>query len=135
MELSEGIRKIGFRRWYERQLVESHLYFVSSLLCLVAVLASLEGFSLRTPWWETILRFAVIAAGSFVFIWTLCRYLLMLRFAQQAAGRSVCEKCAAYGAFELIGVTRYHTPQDGVEEVAESVDVRCRKCGHQWTLP
>ena len=41
MELSKGIRKIGFRRWYERQLIESHLYFVSSFLCLIAVMAGL----------------------------------------------------------------------------------------------
>jgi len=31
MELSDGIRKIGFRRWYERQLIEGHLYLISSL--------------------------------------------------------------------------------------------------------
>jgi hypothetical protein len=134
MELSEGIRKIGFRRWYERQLIESHLYFVSSLLCLVAVLATLEDLSLRTPSWETFLRLAVIAGGSVACLWTLHRYLLMLGFAQHAAGRSVCEKCAVYGAFELNGVTRHHAYKDGVEEIAESVDVRCRKCGHQWTI-
>jgi hypothetical protein len=34
-----GIRKLGFERWFERQLIESHVYFVTSFLCLILVLA------------------------------------------------------------------------------------------------
>ena len=101
MNLSEGIRRMGFRRWYERQLLESHLFFVSGFLCLIAVMASLEDFSLQLPGWETLLRFFAIAAGSLGFLWTTRRYLVMLRLALSVAARSICEKCSTYGRFEV----------------------------------
>jgi hypothetical protein len=36
---AEGIRRHGFRKWYERPLVESHLFLVTAVLALVATLA------------------------------------------------------------------------------------------------
>jgi len=133
MVLSEGIRKIGFRRWYERQLIESHLYLVSSFLCLIAVIAALEGFSFREPGWEPMLRIVVILGGSIACFWTLQRYMSMLHYAQYTAERSVCGRCSAYGRLELCSVTAA-VPEDSPREAEESVAVRCSKCGHRWTL-
>jgi len=136
MELAEGIKKIGFRRWYERQLIESHLYLVTSFLCLVTVLACFEGFSLRMPAWETVMRLVAMLAGAAVCVWTLRRYLAMLNFAIRAAERSVCEKCAAYDALELSGTIIRRTAAQGEEENGGLllIGVRCRKCGHEWTI-
>jgi hypothetical protein len=134
MKLSEGIRKIGFRRWYERQLIESHLYFVSSFLCLIAVMAALEGFSFRGTGWEPMLRIAVIAGGAIACFWTLRRYLSMLHYAQFAAERSVCDRCSAYGGLELNSVIAGVVHEDAPRDADASVSVRCTKCGHQWTL-
>jgi hypothetical protein len=133
MELSEGIRRIGFRRWYERQLIESHLYLVSCFLCLVVVLACFEGFSLRAPGMETALRFAAMLAGGAVCVWTLRRYLAMLDFAVRAAERSVCGRCEAYGMLEVTGA---RVGFNGADSTPRSVQtgVRCRKCGHEWTI-
>lgn len=137
MELSDGIRKIGFRRWYERQLIESHLYLVSGILCLFTAIASIEGFSLRTPGWETFARFLAMAAGVGVCLWTLRRYLMMLGIAEHAAEHSVCEKCAIYRGLELSHAPA--APGDGRRAAAEGalllpVGVRCRHCGHEWTI-
>jgi hypothetical protein len=134
MELSKGIRKIGFRRWYERQLIESHLYFVSSFLCLIAVMAGLEGFSFKGAGWEPMLRMTVILGGAVACFWTLQRYLNMLHYALYAAERSVCGRCSAYGGLELSSVMAGAVPEDAPQEAGESVAVRCAKCGHQWTL-
>ena len=136
MELAEGIRKIGFQRWYERQLIESHLYLVTSFLCLVTVLACFEGFSLRMPVWETVMRLAAMLAGAAVCVWTLCRYLAMLDFAVRAAERSRCGKCAAYSALELSVAPARRLAMPGVEEMGDlpPVGVRCRKCGHEWMI-
>ncbi len=136
MDLSEGIRKIGFRRWYERQLIEGHLFLISGFLCLIMVIASLEGFSLRMPEWETFIRFIAMIAGSAVCLWALRRYLVMLHTAEYAAERSVCEKCAAYRGLELsgTGAWREQEPGEDGEGEAMSVGVRCRKCGHEWTI-
>ena len=134
MNLIEGIRRLGFRRWYERQLIESHLFLVSGLLCLIAVMASLEDFSLQRPGWETLLRFLVIAAGSFGCLWTMRRYFAMLRLALSVAGRSICEKCSTYGRFEVSDARYRPGASSGRGDGEEAVGVRCRECGHHWVL-
>ena len=128
MELAEGIRRIGFRRWYERQLIEGHLYLISGVLCLFTVIASLEGFNRHLPAWEILVRFAAVLAGSAVCLWTFRRYLVMLHAAEHAAEHSVCEKCAEYRGLELSGAG---TVPRGL---SAPVGVRCRKCGHEWTI-
>lgn len=137
MELAEGIRKIGFARWYERQLIESHLYLFSSFLCLVMVLGCFEGFSLRMPGWETVLRLAAMIAGGGACVWTLRRYLAMLDLAVRAAEHSVCRRCTAYGLLEVMNAGLL-APREGVGEKAAapvpSLAVRCRKCGHEWMI-
>ena len=133
MELSEGIRRLGFRRWYERQLVESHLYLVTALLCLILVLACLEGFRLRAPGLEPLLRLAAMFAGGLVGLASLNRYLSMLRQAWRAAERSVCGKCEAYGILEVTSV-RAGAGDRGADAVCAPTGVRCRRCGHEWTI-
>jgi hypothetical protein len=133
MELAEGIRKVGFRRWYERQLIESHLYLVSGFLCFIMVLACIEGFSLRAPAWEILVRFLAITAGSVLCLWTFRRYLAMLSVAVHAAERSVCVKCRDFGGLEL-GTHAVRVHGGGREDRLAPVGVRCRKCGHEWTI-
>jgi hypothetical protein len=133
MELAEGIRKFGFRRWYERQLIESHIYLVTCFLCLVAVLACFEGFSLRAPGWETLMRFAAMAGGAGVCVWALRRYLALLDFAVRAAERSVCGRCETYGNLEVTGARAGANDADPALRNALT-GVRCRKCGNEWTI-
>ena len=136
MDLSEGIRRIGFRRWYERQLIESHLYLVSCLLCLVTVLAVCEGFSIRLPAQEFALRVLVIIAGGATCVWSARRYLTVLFFAISAGEHSVCGKCEAYRGLVLSGALSLRAgPRDErQEDDPPPVGVRCRKCGHEWTI-
>jgi hypothetical protein len=137
MGLAEGIRRIGFARWYERQLIESHLYLVSSFLSLVVVLACLEGLSLRMPAWETALRLAAMIAGIGASVWTLKRYLAMLDSAVRAAEHSVCSQCSAYGLLEVMGaglLARREGAEDRAGAPVSALAVRCRKCGHEWMI-
>ena len=136
MELADGIRKIGFRRWYERQLIECHLFLISGFLCLITVLACIEEFNLRTPPWETLVRFMAMIAGMVLCLWTWRRYLTMLGVAEYAAEHSVCEKCAAYGGLDLAGTAARRAPgaDEELEGMLAPVGVRCRKCGHEWTI-
>ncbi|HXF67392.1 MAG TPA: hypothetical protein VNK67_11945 [Burkholderiales bacterium] len=133
MDLAEGIRRIGFRRWYERQLIESHLYLVSCFLSLVMVLACLEGFSLRAPAWEVLLRLAAMVGGAALGMGALARYKAMLDAAEYAAERSVCGRCAAYGILELTAAPAPAAPDDADPPIAP-LGVRCRRCGHEWTI-
>jgi hypothetical protein len=136
MNLAEGIRRVGFARWYERQLMEAHLYLVTAFLCLILLTACLEGFSSRAPGLEPFVRMIGIFAGCWVGVWAVRRYGAILGVAESAAGQSVCKKCASYGRLEVIGAgpaprTRGEAQ---VGRSASAVAVRCRKCGHEWLI-
>jgi hypothetical protein len=133
MELAEGIRKIGFRSWHERQLLQSHLYLASSLLCVIAVLAAAEGFSTRALSFDFFVGLVVMLVGSAIGAWTFLRYIRMLAVAQYAADRSVCGKCKTYGLLEATG-SGAPSGRDGTDQAIAPTRVRCRKCGNEWTI-
>ena len=49
MELADDIRKRGFKKWYERQLIESHAYLVTCFLCMILVTALMEQSASARP--------------------------------------------------------------------------------------
>ena len=137
MELAEGIRRVGFARWYERQLIEAHLYLVTAFLCLILLTACLEGFSMRAPGPEPLLRLIGMLAGVCGGVWAVRRYGAILGIAESAAGQSVCKKCATYARLEVIGAGLLAPParesrRSGVP--LPHLAVRCRTCGHEWMM-
>ena len=48
-EPARSIGKLGFRKWYERRLIESHAWLITCFLCALGIAASLEGLSFRRP--------------------------------------------------------------------------------------
>jgi hypothetical protein len=137
MELAEGIRKVGFARWYERQLIEAHVYLVTAFLCLILLTACLEGFNLRAPGLEPFVRLFGMLAGCAGGVWSVRRYGAIIGLAEDAAGQSVCRKCSAYGRLEVMGAgllaPRVREEKD-TGRIASPVAVRCRKCGHEWMI-
>lgn len=133
VELAKGIQTIGFRRWYERQLIESHAYLVTGLLAVILVLGSLESLSVRGPGWEpvTLLMLVLLAGG--LATWAVYRYLTMLLYAEHVGELSTCGQCRAYG---LLEVTRAKAPHGtaNARGAEPALGVRCRKCGHEWTM-
>jgi hypothetical protein len=103
---------------------------------VIMVIASFEDLNQRMPAWETLVRIAAIAIGSVACLWALRRYLVMLDVAEYVAERSVCGKCTVYGGLDLssVGVSRAHKRGEEGAGVLSSVGVRCRKCGHEWTI-
>ena len=131
MSPADGIRRLGFHRWYERQLIESHVYLVTSLLSLILVLACFEVFSFRAPGIKPFLMMALMVGGGVLCAASLRRYLTLLARAQQVAEQSVCSRCGSNGRLEVTGSGA------AVEEQGQgggTVGVQCRKCGHQWVV-
>jgi hypothetical protein len=126
LDLAEGIRKIGFRRWYERQLIESHVYFVTAFLSLIVVVAALEEFGAAAHASTRILMLALVVAGGVLCVWSFVRYQFMLARAVRAAERSTCSQCASYGLLDVV--------QRSESAAAPWLRVRCRKCGHEWKI-
>ena len=129
MTPADGIRKFGFRRWYERELIESHLYLVTSFLSLILVLACLEQFSFRAAGIKPFLMLALMIGAAILCAVSLRRYLSMLTRAQQLAEQSVCGRCGSYGRLQVTGLVS--TPQ---EPDAPSLGVQCRQCGYEWNM-
>ncbi len=49
MEPAAGIGKLGFSRWYERELIEGHAWLITCFLCMLAIAACVESMSFRGP--------------------------------------------------------------------------------------
>ena len=49
VEVADDIRKRGFKKWYERWLIESLAYLVTGFLCLILVTGLMEQMSLTRP--------------------------------------------------------------------------------------
>jgi hypothetical protein len=122
MDPVRGIGRLGFKRWYERQLLESHAWLVSCVLSLLAAAACLEELSFRGPLARVLaLATAVFAAGAMA-IYGWGRYRLLMTEVERFAEHSTCASCRTYAAFRIIG-------NDG-----SAMHVRCRKCAHEWRI-
>jgi hypothetical protein len=122
MDPAGAIGKLGFRRWYERQLYACHGWLVASLLCAFALLALLEDLTLLQLGWEAVLVLLAACAAGLIAWYALWRYLSMLVLAQHLSERSTCKRCGTYGRYRLIAAT------------ARSMTVSCRKCDAEWTI-
>jgi hypothetical protein len=122
--LADGIRKHGFRKWYERELLQSHGHLVLTFLCMIGIFAAIEALGHTRSWTDQAIDVLAVLACSVIGIWALRRYLYFLNHAEATAHQADCPQCKAYGSFTLEG-----------EDVAQStVTVCCRKCRQRWTI-
>ena len=134
MTPAQGIDKLGFRRWYERQLIEGHVYFVTCFLSLIMFAASLEQFDSRGPLGEQIWMAALLAASGYVCFKCLRWYNFLLVRAETLGAQSNCARCEAYGILKVVEAG-HGTAQDAASAGDNSwIRVRCKKCGHEWRM-
>lgn len=119
MEPADGIARLGFRKWYERQLVESHLWLITCVLCMVLVAAMMEGLNLRGPAGPLLVKALLVFASGALALHGWSRYRAIMDVAERLAERSTCPGCSTYGRFRL---------------VSGAMQVRCRKCEREWRL-
>lgn len=135
MRTGERIRRLGFRRWYERQLLESHAYLVGAFLALVVLLAGFEGLDLfrRSSVFYLVVLLVAAAAGVCVIVaWR--RFRALLGRAEVFAAGATCPGCSAWGRFEVLAEER-STPDDPPESGRPHwLHVRCTRCGRDWRI-
>ena len=119
MEPARSIGKLGFKRWYERQLLESHAWLITCLLCGFAAVALIEGVSFRQLAAESLLRVGAAFAAGLLCWHGLRRYAEMIARANRFAEGATCGACGTYARFEVL------------DENAR-MRVRCRNCSHEW---
>lgn len=126
---AQGISRLGFRIWYERQLIEGHVWFVTGFLCAVLIMSLMEELNLRGPGPLSLSSLVMIVVASWLGIVAIRRYMRMLMRAESLAEQCVCPGCASYGVIRVLGA--------GVVEADEQpqwIQVSCKKCGRQWRL-
>lgn len=123
MDTPQAIGRLGFRKWYERQLVRSHAHLVLMLLALVAVFAAFEAYGSGQAWSDRALMVACVLVSAGVSLWALRRYLYLLLRAEDMAHQAVCPGCRAYAAWRPAG--------DGE---GGRLRVRCQRCERQWDI-
>jgi len=124
MRLADGIRKRGFRKWYEGELTRSHLRLVLVLLCAVGAIGTLELASRQAPMADRLGSLVLLLACGFIGAVSLRRYLFLLMRAEHAASQAICPQCQTYGRLELVRDEPQH----------DRMEVRCRSCQHAWSM-
>jgi len=134
-DISEEIRRRGFRRWYERQLIESHAYLVTAFLSLILLLAGFEAMDALRGSPGYYVAVVGVAAAAGVVMWVAWRrFTVLLARAELFAESAGCPRCQAWGKFDVL--TAETVGADDPPEAGRPhwVRVRCRKCGEQWRL-
>lgn len=123
MEPADSIRRLGFRRWYERQLIDGFASLVTALLCTIVILACREAAEFRALNARLASLLLISFGAGAAAIVAVRRFLSVLARAERYGDKSTCASCGTYARFELLA------------DVAGVLSVRCRKCHHEWQLP
>lgn len=136
MDTLGRIRILGFRKWYERQLVESHLYLISCFLGIIAVATSLELFGARESRFGMVVALAIGLAGVWAALFSWERYKRIMLVAEHIGDHAHCPACRAYARFSVVDAGKaLHQEPAGIEDPKEVwLKARCRKCGEEWTI-
>lgn len=134
LQPAPGIRKLGFKRWFERQLIESHVYLITCFLCLILVLAVFEELGSHVAGLERGMMFTVIMIGTALGILSWGRYKTILFRALQLSERSTCDKCGVHARFSVVDSGRADAEETVESPEGAWLKVKCAKCGHQWTI-
>ncbi len=121
--LAEGVARVGFRKWYERELLSSHAHMLLALLSLFAMLAALEAYT-EAAATEKLVDVALAVVAGVITLWALRRYLYLLMRAEFLANQANCPACKDYGRFQVVAEDR----------PAHQTQVRCRRCAQDWTI-
>ena len=133
----DRIRTHGFRRWYERQLIECHAWLVSWFLGVIVLVSGVEiaggGGGSRVT------GVSLLVGGFAVTLYSWARYRLLLEIAERLGEQAACPSCDTYAKFTIEASGPNPMP-DGGDPVLENrgggiwLRALCRKCGGRWVL-
>ena len=88
MKLADGIRKHGFRKWYERELLQSHAHLVLTFFCADRPVRRVRGArAVSAPGSDQVIDVVAIALCVAIGLWALRRYLYLLMHAEASPTR------------------------------------------------
>ena len=124
MKAAQTIRQLGFRKWYERELIHSHAHLVLLVLCAVGLLGSAEVYSSSASLGDQLLTLLCAMASTVIGLWALRRYVYLLMHAEHVANQAVCPKCDTYAKWRPLDEdARY-----------QRLSVQCKRCEWRWDI-
>jgi Zn-dependent protease with chaperone function len=122
----EGIRRHGYRKWYERQLVEGHVYLVTMVLALIVMTSGFELLAGKQTPFDLLFDGLLVVGGALVSWLSWRRYALIMMTAEHVGNQASCPACGRYG----------FRPEPAPEGAARSTSLvaACRGCGHRWRI-
>lgn len=133
----DRIRTHGFRRWYERQLIECHAWLVTWFLGLIVLVSGVELAGAGSG--SRLTGAMLLLAGLSVTLFSWTRYRLLLEIAERLGEQAACPGCGAYAKFSIEASGPNPMP-DGGDPVLEKqgggiwLRAHCRQCGGLWVL-
>lgn len=137
MAALDRIRTHGFRRWYESQLIECHLWLLGWFLGIIAIASGIEVAGAGAA--SRLAGAMVLLAGLALTVYSWRRYRLLLEIAERLGEQAVCPACRTYAKFKVRSSNPAPLPDGGdcaLENRGGNMWLRaqCNKCGEQWML-
>jgi len=121
---AQKIRRVGFRKWYEGELLRSHAHLVLLLLSALGLFGAAEVYGLQASLPSRLQAVACAIVSAAIGIWALRRYLYLLNHAEFVADQAVCRQCDSYAKWDLVDE----------DPGGQRMRVCCRKCGTRWHI-
>lgn len=134
MQIADQVRKKGFRRWHERQLIDAHASLVTAFLCLIVLAVCVDQLRWREGGFKPLIMLALIVVSIVMCFKTVGFYFKSLFRAEHYASQAVCDACKTYGAIAVTGSSTLDTPHSSGASAGGWIKVSCKKCGHAWTM-
>jgi hypothetical protein len=123
-----NLGRLGFRKWYEKQLVESHLWLAACVLCMIMVAIGFELLADKKTPGDLLLDSLMIFCGCLGGWFSWRRYATVLFQAEAVGEQANCPACKHYGF-------RVETsPPAYAREYQPMLTARCPKCQHRWPV-
>lgn len=121
MDTTGAIGKLGYRRWYERQLIEAHVWLAVCVLGMVGLFGGIESVDMKSSALTSAMGLLLAFGAGFLAWHALMRYIALMVEAQRYADASTCGQCKAEGRFRVL-------------RKAPRIEVVCEACGHHWHI-
>ncbi|MBN8505680.1 MAG: hypothetical protein J0L58_14515 [Burkholderiales bacterium] len=121
--LFDALNRVGFKRWYEQQLMASHGHLVLCLFCLLGLVGGFEAYTRAAQdMADRLMDMVAILASAAIGVWSLRQYVQRMSLAEFVASQATCPQCGTYGRL------RGHCAHD------QGAEVSCLKCGARWDI-
>ena len=134
MQVTRYIERHGFRRWYERQLIESHAYLALGFVALILLLSGLELLSDAEAGVRYIIVLIAGAAGGMLLVVAWRRFGVLLARAEHFGEAATCPQCQAWGKFKVLAQESSNANDPPEAGRPHWLNVRCTRCEAVWKL-